>query len=131
MSIENKMMHKKITPLLFAAFFSFNSMAAEINILDEAQVLRKKDRSANIEISQLTEKYLPKNMPEKAAIDYLSKLGFVIFVQKNKSPEENSIAAVFSKTNSLTGFGDEIRIFVNFSNGKVKNSSGKIIFRSL
>lgn len=76
-------------------------MPAGTNIIDDAMAMRRADKSPFLSINNLTNNYLPKDMPKQAAIEYLSRLGFIIYPRENKNNEDKCVVAYFPEKKSF------------------------------
>lgn len=125
------MVRTKVILILSMFCLPLSLMPAGINIVDDARAMRRADKSPFLNINNLTNNYLPKDMPKQAVIEYLSRLGFVVYPQEDKNNEDKCVVASFPERKSFFGFGDDVVVIVNCSNGRVKSSSGQVIFCSL
>lgn len=117
-----------ITGLIF--FWSVNSLAGDL--LSDVDALRKTNRSAVVDISDIVRKYIPIGCSSEYAENYLLRFKFRIYRDKNsKSGSQGFIAKKDGPKSFILKFHDEIRIIYDVEDGRVVKSSGKIIFRSL
>ena len=123
-----------ITFIFGVCFFSILwGEAMSQTIVDEIQLIRKKDRSAVLDIGTVASKYILIGSSKKEAVKQLKDEGFEIYEVSPKSNHDEEILTAIRSINlsPLTGFNDEIRIVLRIKNDLVVRVTGKLVFRSL
>lgn len=127
---------------LVLSVFVFNSSrvvredrVVKENFIAEAQVRRKSNSAATIDISDIVNKYMKTGATQKSAEDYLTGLGFKIAFSQFSS--ENSkrlhikyVRPLLDKA-SIVGFDDEIQVLVIVENGVTEELRGGIMQKAL
>lgn len=122
--------------LLLLTIFQEGVMAQ--TIIEEANLIRQKDKSAILDIKELALKYIPIGTPESKAIDYLKSQGFKVYkvekkYLKNSPTLDSAFNCVYKIENngkSFQIFFDEIEVSIGIKNGLVISVSGRIINRA-
>lgn len=107
-------------------------LAMANDLIEDAMIVRKTDKSASVDISGLASQYILLGSQQKEVEGYLVGLGFKVTPLPITDPTSRTLVAI-RKENKMnpTGFGDELRIVVEFVDGVVRSVSGKIIYRAL
>ena len=106
-------------------------------IINEAKLIREKDKSAILDIKDMVIKYVPIGTPVAKAINRLKREGFEVtkgqLSLSDKKEFDETFVGIYKMGGPLSffGFQDEIRIFLDIKNGIVVSVYGKIIYRSL
>jgi hypothetical protein len=110
-------------------------LVTEPNIVSEAREVRKTNRAAVVDISEIVKKYVKLGASREAVRVYLMNSGFSLSFQPIREVGKEVLIAVESPLNKtlfgFLGFEDEIKLIVEFNQGAVGAASGQIIFRAL
>ncbi len=101
-------------------------------IVVDARQVRETNNNADIDISSFIQKHIHVGSHQETIQKQLQKEGFTLYDEALKPDGSQTVIAIY-KDKGVTGVGfyDEIRVIVEFKNNAVKNSSGRLIFRSL
>lgn len=102
------------------------------DIVSEVEAVRENDKRADIDISDIVQKYIVVGATQEWVEHYLVGLEFKLYFQP---PEANGTQTLIAERSEkfvipLLPY-DEIRVIVVFSGGVVKTSRGRLILRAL
>jgi hypothetical protein len=110
-------------------------LVTEPNIVSEAREVRKTNRTAVVDISEIVKKYIKVGSSLEVVRAYLLNSGFSLSFQPIKESGKEVLIAVEAPLNKslfgFLGFQDEVKLIVKFNQGAVDAASGQIIFRAL
>lgn len=102
------------------------------DLVSESIAANKADRSANLVLTPIVQKYLPVKMRRAAVESYLKQKGFDLMADKAEAVTPNStLYARYRRPISITRFlvEEEIHLVVTFVDDAVQEASGKYIYR--
>ena len=114
-----------------------NSVPRE-NIVSEAIARRALSPGANVDVSDIAEKYIAVGEDRKAVVRYLTALGFEIHFQLLEIDGIEALIATRSPLERTFGnyspipfpFFDKLEVTVYFDGQLVKSTSGQLIYRA-
>jgi hypothetical protein len=124
---------KKLLSVLLTGFcLMFFGFAAAQDIVTDVKKLRDTNKSANLDIGQVIERYIQVGATQAQVETDLKAMKFKLYYQPVAPDQTLPMLAVLDQTSLLSfGFGDEIRVIVFFEKGAVKRTSGMLIYRAL
>lgn len=102
------------------------------DIVSEVETVRENDKRANIDVSDIVQKYIVVGATQEWVEHYLVGLGFELSFQPAEANGTQTLIADRSEKFVIPLLPyDEIRVIVVFSDGVVKTSKGMLITRAL
>lgn len=126
-------MRRMINVILAGFFIVFQGFAIANEIFFDVKKVRKSNKSAIVDISEIVNKYISFGAQKISVDSYLKKNKFALNYQPIAPDRSQTLVALYVEGSLLTsvGFYDEIRVIVVFENGIVKRADGKLIYRAL
>lgn len=126
-------MRKIIIMMILGVFFQACTVGNDI--ISDVKQVRATHKNANIDISDITGKYIAFGQHRDVVENYLKANNFSIYLQPAASDNTVPIIAIYNGCRmgfiNFFGFYDEVKIVVVFENDAVKRVEGKLIYRAL
>ncbi|WP_158300659.1 hypothetical protein [Chromobacterium sp. ATCC 53434] len=125
-------MRKVLTAMVLSVFLLFHGCGVDDGIIGDVKQLRKVNRRAYVDISDIARRHIVIGGRKEAVEKYLTDRNFKLYYLPISANEKQSIGAVYIVRSSMNiiGFHDEIRVTVNFENDVVSSVDGRLIYRT-
>ena len=119
--------------MMIAMLHTQNAMASDF--LSDVKAATEKNRSPNIDISDIALKHFPLGSEQAPILKQLETMGFRCYTQKSQSDAPKAIDV----RNCLLdmdkwyqfGFGNQLRLSIAFKDGKITDIKGRLVYKSL
>jgi hypothetical protein len=113
-----------------------DDVVTNTDLMSEVRKLRESNRQADVNISQLAQKYIKQDENRAAVLEYFNQHGFKVY--EEAKPEKGVTTVVGSHNlepgnviSRLLGFYDEIRVIATLRNGAVFKVEGFLFYHAL
>jgi hypothetical protein len=109
----------------------FQGIAMAGTLIDEVNDMRRKNRTAEIDITEIVLRHVSLGQTRNSVEKYLKSERFELYPQRDlPDGSQVTIAAYDMPSSHIFRFHDEIKIVLTFTNGEVASVRGDLIYRA-